>query len=484
MIIVSEDEDIPHLAYLVIHRIVEVVGSLLPGTALHKPAPVLDDGAVGCLPAVQVHGRAVYARNVERTSQLVDMDGSGCLFFHICDKIIRVKLLVERIIERVIKDSASRVLHIPEDYVLHSLGILVRKGELRHVVFLVGPFALRVGEGDFLILGIIPEKVDFIAPEQVFGKVCHGWRDDAGVALEGAGLLHRIVDFPAGDYRLLALEGRGYLLSAQTVENLLAAERVGEEQHRVGHSPGMVYLVFLHSPAHGHGIGEEAALGFIVVSVGRNIKGGDAVHGMGRGGRCIDGCGADGARLPVEVAGNHLRRGTLLACCMQVFPMAQLCKLGAVEQGEEEGIQECLAAHVHVNGGIIYAELLAPGIYVLVSRMFRDADLAGGSHGSSGCIGYEGTEVVDGDVARYRVVGLAEQFFSVARDGDGGILAAYLEREGVEGAGKYRRAGLMDNCNHIFASLNWCKDRMGRGNIKIPSHLTVTGYCVFNLLLI
>jgi hypothetical protein len=27
------------------------------------------------------------------------MDGSGCLFFHICDKIIKVKLLVERIIE-------------------------------------------------------------------------------------------------------------------------------------------------------------------------------------------------------------------------------------------------------------------------------------------------------------------------------------------------------------------------------------------------
>ena len=130
MVIVSEDEDIPHLAYLVIHRIVEVVGSLLPGTALHQPAPVLDDGAVGCLPAVQVHGRAVDAGNIQRTPQFIDVNGSGCLFFHICDKIIRVKLLVERIIERVIKDSASRVLHIPEDYVLHSLGILIRKGEL------------------------------------------------------------------------------------------------------------------------------------------------------------------------------------------------------------------------------------------------------------------------------------------------------------------------------------------------------------------
>lgn len=52
MVIVSEDEDIPHLAYLVIHRIVEVVGSLLPGTALHQPAPVLDDGTIASLPTV------------------------------------------------------------------------------------------------------------------------------------------------------------------------------------------------------------------------------------------------------------------------------------------------------------------------------------------------------------------------------------------------------------------------------------------------
>lgn len=52
MVIVSEDEDIPHLAYLVIHRIVEVVGSLLPGTALHQPAPVLDDGTIASLSTV------------------------------------------------------------------------------------------------------------------------------------------------------------------------------------------------------------------------------------------------------------------------------------------------------------------------------------------------------------------------------------------------------------------------------------------------
>lgn len=75
MVIVSEDEDIPHLAYLVIHRIVEVVGSLLPGTALHQPAPVLDDGAVGCLPAVQVHGRAGSMREMSsaRLSSLIWM---------------------------------------------------------------------------------------------------------------------------------------------------------------------------------------------------------------------------------------------------------------------------------------------------------------------------------------------------------------------------------------------------------------------------
>lgn len=59
MIIISEDEDVPHLAYLVIHGIVEVVSSLLPGTTLYQPAPVLDDGTVAALPAVQVHGCAV-----------------------------------------------------------------------------------------------------------------------------------------------------------------------------------------------------------------------------------------------------------------------------------------------------------------------------------------------------------------------------------------------------------------------------------------
>lgn len=61
MIIISEDEDIPHLAYLVVHGVVEVMGSLLPGTAFYQPAPILDDGTVAALPAVQVHGRAVDA---------------------------------------------------------------------------------------------------------------------------------------------------------------------------------------------------------------------------------------------------------------------------------------------------------------------------------------------------------------------------------------------------------------------------------------
>ena len=476
MIIISEDEDIPHLAYLMVHGVVEVVGSLLPGTALHQPAPILDDGTVAALPAVQVHGRAVDAGNIQRTPQFIDVNGFGCcILWHVCDKIIRVKLLVECVIEGIIKDSSRCGTYGSEDDVLYPLGILVGEGELCQVVIFVGPFAFRVGKGDFLILGIIPEEIDFIASQQVFGKMGHGWRNNAGVALEGAGLPYGIVDFLAFNHRLLALEGWGNLLLAQTVEYLLAAERVREEQHRVCHGLRVVYPELLLSLAHAHGIGKETALALIVESVGRHIEGGYTLVGMDGHVFRSEGGGVHGV-IAVEILGYHDGDGAVCACCMQVFTMPQAGEFVAVEQGEEESVEERLAAHVDIHGGIVGSKLARPAVRVAVARMLGDFDGAVGHHGLAHVVGYERAQVVYGHLARNGVVVFAEHLFIATGDGDDGILAAYLEGEGVELAGEDGRNGLVDNCNHISVSLKQCKDRMIGEKIKIPSRLTATGH--------
>ena len=90
--------------------------------------------------------------------------------------------------------------------------------------------------------------------------MCHGWWDDARVALESACLFDLVIYLFAPDDGTLALENRCDFLLAQAIENLLAAEAVGEEEHWVGNGACVVNLILLGAVAHGDGVGEEVAL--------------------------------------------------------------------------------------------------------------------------------------------------------------------------------------------------------------------------------
>ena len=134
--------------------------------------------------------------------------------------------------------------------------------------------------------------------------------------------------------------------------------------------------------------------------------------------------------------------------------MPQTGELVAIEQGEEESVEERLAAHVDIHGGIVGSKLAHPAVRVAVARMLGNLDGAVGHHGLAHVVGYERAQVVYGHLARYGVVVFAEHLFIATGDGDDGILAAYLEGEGVEFAGEDGRNGFVGNCNHISVSLN------------------------------
>lgn len=246
----------------------------------------------------------------------------------------------------------------------------------------------------------------------------------------------------------------------------MAPEGVGEEEHRVGDRLGMVYLEVLHSLAHGDGVGEEVATVGIVVTVGRDIEGGDVIHRMGRGG-----IGGDIALHDLAVfviSGCDGGSGSVGTCGMEIFTVSELCELGTIEEGEEVLVEERLARHVDVNGGVVGGELARPVGDIALAIVLDNLDGALGDHGRAHGIGDESAEVVDGDGASHWVVSLAEQLFALAGDGNGSALATYLEGEGVERTGEQWRRWLVGNCNHINVSLKRCKDRKEGEKIKIP----------------
>ena len=212
----------------------------------------------------------------------------------------------------------------------------------------------------------------------------------------------------------------------------------------------MVYLEFLRALACGHGIGEKITFFFVVIPVRRNVERSDAVY---RAHWCAvrEGVGVDRLCVALEVSGHDGGACAVGTCGMQVFSMTETGQLRAIQQIHKELVEERSCRHVYIHGGIVCRNVAArPRISGRVAQIFGDGHGECSDHGRANYIGYECTEVIDGNLAGDWVVSLAEQFFSCTSDDDIGTLAADAKREGVECAGE-DRGGYSIGVDHILS---------------------------------
>ena len=210
-----------------------------------------------------------------------------------------------------------------------ALGVFIAEGEARLLVEGVGLLGLAVVD-HYLAAYVGPtvtegHKAHVGRAHHLAEPVGHVLTQRAGVGLERAGLLDSIVLLLAADIGGVALEGGGFCGKAGTVHQLVAAERVGEEQHGGAVGIPEVDVVLLAATARRDGIGGKGLAGS-GEAVGAHVYGGVVVvaaddHGRERRGAAVGiGGGADGGVATDE---------------MEVFETARGRELRSEQQREE-----------------------------------------------------------------------------------------------------------------------------------------------------
>ena len=203
-----------------------------------------------------------------------------------------------------------------------ALGVLVAEGEARLLVEGVGLLGLAVVNHDLAahIGAAVTEghQAHVGRAHHLAEPVGHVLTQRAGVGLERAGLLDSIVLLLAPDIGGVALEGGGFCGKTGTVHQLIAAERVGEEQHRGAVGLSEVDIVLLVATSRRDGIGGKG-LACRGEAVGAHVDGGVVVvaaddHGrerrraaVGIGGGAYGGSRTDEMEVFETAGGRELR---------------------------------------------------------------------------------------------------------------------------------------------------------------------------------
>lgn len=141
--------------------------------------------------------------------------------------------LIKGIVESIVEDAA-RAQHV--DDVVIALCILVAEGEARKLIIVVSILRLGISYQNLLAnVGVAiaeVDDVDGLRAEQLINPVGHGEGEDARVSLEGARLADVVVAVVSSYESAFALVGWRYRVSTGTVEELLDAKAVVENQDR------------------------------------------------------------------------------------------------------------------------------------------------------------------------------------------------------------------------------------------------------------
>lgn len=141
--------------------------------------------------------------------------------------------LIKGVVESIVED-ASRAQHV--DDVVIALGILVAEGEARKLIIVVSILRLGISYQNLLAdIGVAiaeVDDVDGLRAEQLINPVGHGEGEDARVSLESARLADVVVAVVSSYESAFALVGWRYRVSTGTVEELLDAKAVVENQDR------------------------------------------------------------------------------------------------------------------------------------------------------------------------------------------------------------------------------------------------------------
>ena len=141
--------------------------------------------------------------------------------------------LIEGVVESIVEDAA-RAQHV--DDVVIALGILIAEGEARKLIIVVGILRLGISYQNLLAnVGVAiaeVDDVDGLRAEQLINPVGHSEGEDARVSLESARLADVVVAVVSSYESAFALVGWRYRVSTGTVEELLDAKAVVENQDR------------------------------------------------------------------------------------------------------------------------------------------------------------------------------------------------------------------------------------------------------------
>lgn len=141
--------------------------------------------------------------------------------------------LIEGVVESIVEDAA-RAQHV--DDVVIALCILVAEGEARKLIIVVSILRLGISYQNLLAdIGVAiaeVDDVDGLRAEQLINPVGHSEGEDARVSLEGARLADVVVTVVSSYESAFALVGWRYRVSTGTVEELLDAKAVVENQDR------------------------------------------------------------------------------------------------------------------------------------------------------------------------------------------------------------------------------------------------------------